>query len=251
MNEDAHPNRWRMLALLSTAELLGMSLWFAASAVAPQLSEVWDVDSTQAGWLTTIVQLGFVTGTAVTAALNLADIVPSRLLFASAALAGAIANAAVLSAGGFQSALASRFLTGLFLAGVYPPAMKMISTWFKSQRGLAIGTVVGALTIGKATPYLVHAIPGVGVRPVVFTASIGAVIAALLVGVGYREGPYPFAARPFSWSLVADVVRVREWRLATGGYLGHMYELYAFCTWNPAFLASSAAAIAAESRPGK
>jgi MFS family permease len=250
MNEDAHPNRWRMLALLSTAELLGMSLWFAASAVAPQLSEVWDVDSTQAGWLTTIVQLGFVTGTAVTAALNLADIVPSRLLFASAALAGAIANAAVLSAGGFQSALASRFLTGLFLAGVYPPAMKMISTWFKSQRGLAIGTVVGALTIGKATPYLVHAIPGVGVRPVVFTASIGAVIAALLVGVGYREGPYPFAARPFSWSLVADVVRVREWRLATGGYLGHLFELYAFWTWIPAFLAASAAAIAAESRPG-
>jgi MFS family permease len=239
-----------MLAVLAMAELLGMSLWFAASAVAPQLSEVWDVDSTQAGWLTTIVQLGFVTGTAVTAALNLADIVPSRLLFASAALAGAIANAAVLSAGGFQSALASRFLTGLFLAGVYPPAMKMISTWFKSQRGLAIGTVVGALTIGKATPYLVHAIPGVGVRPVVFTASIGAVIAALLVGVGYREGPYPFAARPFSWSLVADVVRVREWRLATGGYLGHMFELYAFWTWIPAFLAASAAAIAAESRPG-
>ena len=250
MNEDTHANRWRMLALLSTAELLGMSLWFAASAVAPQLSELWDLDSTQAGWLTTIVQLGFVTGTAVTAALNLADIVPSRLLFASAALAGAIANSAILAAGGFQSALALRFLTGVFLAGVYPPAMKMISTWFKAQRGLAIGTVVGALTIGKATPYLVHAIPGVGVRPVVLTASIGAVMAALLVGFGYREGPYPFAARPFSWSLVADVVRVREWRLATGGYLGHMFELYAFWTWIPAFLAASAAAIAAESRPG-
>lgn len=239
-----------MLALLSTAELLGMSLWFAASAVAPQLSELWDLDSTQAGWLTTIVQLGFVTGTAVTAALNLADIVPSRLLFASAALAGAIANSAILAAGGFQSALVSRFLTGVFLAGVYPPAMKMISTWFKAQRGLAIGTVVGALTIGKATPYLVHAIPGVGMRPVVLTASIGAVIAALLVGFGYREGPYPFAARPFSWSLVADVVSVREWRLATGGYLGHMFELYAFWTWIPAFLAASAAAIVAESRPG-
>ena len=250
MNEDTHPNRWRMLALLSTAELLGMSLWFAASAVAPQLSEMWDLNSTQTGWLTTIVQLGFVTGTAVSAALNLADIVPSRLLFASAALAGAIANAAIVAAGGFESALVLRFLTGVFLAGVYPPAMKMISTWFKAQRGLAIGTVVGALTIGKATPYLVHAIPGVGVRPVVLTASIGAVIAAFLVGFGYREGPYPFAARPFSWSLVADVVRVREWRLATGGYLGHMFELYAFWAWIPAFLAASAAAIVAESRPG-
>jgi len=250
MKEDSHPSRWRALALLSTAELLGMSLWFAASAVAPQLSMSWNLDATQAGWLTTIVQLGFVTGTAVTAMLNLADILPSRLLFASAALAGAIANAAIIAAGGFRSALVLRFLTGVFLAGVYPPALKMIATWFRAQRGLAIGTVVGALTIGKATPYLVHAIPGVGVQSVVLTASAGAVLAAALVGFGYREGPYPFAARPFSWSLAADVVRVREWRLATGGYLGHMFELYAFWTWIPVFLAASAAAIVVETRPG-
>jgi MFS family permease len=250
MERDTHPNRWRLLALLSTAELLGMSLWFAASAVAPQLSALWSLDATEAGWLTTIVQLGFVTGTAVTAALNLADIVPSRILFASAALAGAIANAAILVAGGFTSALVLRFLTGVCLAGVYPPAMKMIATWFKAQRGLAIGTVVGALTIGKATPYLVHAIPGVGVQPVVLTASFGALIAAILVAVGYKEGPYPFAARPFSWKLVADVAQVRDWRLAPGGYLGHMFELYAFWTWIPAFLAASAAATIASSRPG-
>jgi MFS family permease len=252
MNGDSHPHRWRLLALLSVAELLGMSLWFAASAVAPQLSALWNLDPALAGWLTTIVQLGFVTGTALTAALNLADILPSRILFACSALAGAVANAAILWAGGFHVALALRFLTGVCLAGVYPPAMKMIATWFRTQRGLAIGTVVGALTIGKATPYLVHAIPGVGVRPVVLTASAGALMAAILVAIGYREGPYPFAARPFSWKLVSDVVRVREWRLATGGYLGHMFELYAFWTWIPAFLAASAAASAsgAASRPG-
>ncbi len=241
MNGDTHPHRWRLLALLSTAELLGMSLWFAASAVAPQLSALWELDGAQAGWLTTVVQLGFVVGTALTAALNLADIVPSRVLFASSALAGAVANAAILVAGGYHGVLVLRFLTGVCLAGVYPPAMKMIATWFRAQRGLAIGTVVGALTIGKATPYLVHAIPGVGVQPVVLTASLGAVAAALLIAFGYREGPYPFAARPFSWKLVADVVRVPEWRLATGGYLGHMFELYAFWTWIPVFLAASAA----------
>jgi MFS family permease len=249
MNVDNHPHRWRLLALLSTAELLGMSLWFAASAVAPQLSVLWDLDAAQAGWLTTIVQLGFVFGTALTAALNLADILPSRVLFTCSALAGAIANAAILGVGGFHGALVLRFLTGVFLAGVYPPAMKMIATWFRAQRGLAIGTVVGALTIGKATPYLVHAIPGVGVRPVVLVASAGAVVAALLVAFGYRDGPYPFAARPFSWSLVAEVVRVRDWRLSTGGYLGHMFELYAFWTWIPVYLAASAAATAVGSRP--
>jgi len=238
-----------LLALLSAAELLGMSLWFAASAVAPQLSALWKLTPAQTGWLTTIVQLGFVAGTAITAALNLADIFPSRNLFALSALAGAIVNGSLLFAGGFQTALILRFLTGLCLAGVYPPAMKMIATWFRAQRGLAIGTVVGALTIGKATPYLVHALPGAGVRPVVLTASVGAVIAALLVGLGYREGPYAFAARPFSWKLVAEVIRVRDWRLATGGYLGHMFELYAFWTWIPVFLAASVAASAIANRP--
>jgi MFS family permease len=248
MNGDSHPLRWRALAVLSAAELLGMSLWFAASAVAPQLSAQWGLDSTQTAWLTTIVQLGFVTGTALTAALNLADIIPSKVLFATCALAGSIANASLLVVSGFHGALVFRFLTGVFLAGVYPPAMKMIATWFRAQRGLAIGTVVGALTIGKATPYLVHALPGVGVHPVVLVASAGAAVAAMLVTFGYREGPYTFASRPFSWSLVSEVLGERDWRLATGGYLGHMFELYAFWTWIPAFLAASAAAAATNGR---
>ena len=242
MDADSHPLRWQTLGLLAVAELLGMSLWFAASAVSPQLAAQWSLDSSATGWLTTIVQLGFVAGTAASAMLNLADVIPSKRLFAASALAGAIANAAMIVAPSYGFALVLRFLTGFFLAGVYPPAMKMIATWFRSQRGLAIGTIVGALTIGKATPYLVHALPDAGVNAVILTASAGAVVAALLVATGFSEGPYPFAPRPFSWGLVAAVVRVREWRLATGGYLGHMFELYAFWTWIPAYLAASAAA---------
>lgn len=239
MEGDTHTGRWRTLALLALAELLGMSLWFSASAVTPQLRSIWNLTISEAAWLTTIVQLGFVCGTAIVAVLNLADIVPAGRLFTMSALLGALANAGMVVVPNYERALLLRFLTGFFLAGVYPPAMKMIATWFRSQRGLAIGTIVGALTVGKATPYLVRAIPHVGLRPVILAASAGALIAALLVAVGYRDGPYPFAARPFSWGQVRDVVRVREWRLATASYLGHMFELYAFWTWIPAFLGAS------------
>jgi MFS family permease len=253
---DKDPARWRILALLATAELLGMSIWFAGNAVSTTLAARWEI-STAAGaaWLMTAVQLGFVAGTATAALFNLADLIPSARYFAAAATCGAIANSALLLTSNFRLALLTRFLTGFFLAGVYPPAMKMIATWFRTRRGLAIGTVVGALTVGKAVPYLVLATAAASTGStasttlntldatrVLVAASIGAFIAAVLVLAGYRDGPYPFQARPFSWRLVADVSRQRRWRLATSGYLGHMWELYAFWTWIPAFIAASFAA---------
>jgi MFS family permease len=237
--------RWRILLLLALAELLGMSLWFTASAVGPRLQTLWGLSTQEVGWLTTTVQLGFVAGTAVAAILNLADVVPARLYFAVSAVLAATVNALLISSPGYAPALVLRFLTGFFLAGVYPPAMKMIATWFQSGRGLAIGTIVGALTLGKATPYLLRALEGAALEPVVLTASAGAVAAALLVGVGYADGPFAFARRPFSWRLVGTVVRHRPTRLAIGGYLGHMWELYAVWTWVPAFLAASALALRA------
>lgn len=241
MQTDSDPRRWRILGLLALAELLGMSIWFAGSAIAPQLQTQWGLSGSQVGWLSTAVQLGFVAGTAVIAILNLADIVASRALFATAATLGALTNAALLLADGFGTAVATRFACGFCLAGVYPPAMKMIATWFKARRGLAVGTIVGALTVGKATPYLVHAFPGASTATIVFAGSTSALMAAALVFFGYRDGPYPFPPRPFSWALVSVVVRERNWRLATGGYLGHMFELYSYWVWIPAFLAASAA----------
>ncbi len=222
--------RWSVLALLSLAVLLGMSVWFAATAVSPQLAVRWGLGPSRTTLLTTLVQWGFVAGTATAALLNLADLVPSRFFFAGSALLAAGANAALLSATEFSSAAVLRFATGFFLAGVYPPAMKMCATWFRSSRGLAIGTVVGALTVGKALPYLLKSFGEAPVGSVVIGTSVAAAAGAGLVLLLYRDGPFPFPSRPFAWARVGEVFRDRPTMLATGGYLGHMWELYAAWT---------------------
>ena len=92
--------RWRALALVSLAVLLGMSVWFTASAVAPELESRWDLSSNQVAWLTTLVQLGFVAGTILAAVLNLADVIPSRIYFSTSAVLAAAVNALLIGAPG-------------------------------------------------------------------------------------------------------------------------------------------------------
>jgi MFS family permease len=216
-----------MLLLVSAALLPGMSAWFAAAAVGPGIQVSWGLTAVEVGWLTTVVQIGFVVGTGCAALLNLADLLPSRLYFPVSALLASGANAILLLEPGYGVALGARFATGFFLAGVYPPAMKMIATWFRSARGLAIGSVVGALTVGKASPYLLAVFGNARAGVVISGASLAGAASALIVAVGYRDGPFRFRPRPFSLRLVGEILRDRKTMLATGGYLGHMWELYA------------------------
>ncbi|HSJ94650.1 MAG TPA: MFS transporter, partial [Gaiellaceae bacterium] len=170
-----------------------MSTWFSASAVVPELRDEWTLGDTAAAWLTIAVQLGFVAGALLSSLLSLADVFSPRVVLLGGALGAAGANALVAAADGPEAVIPLRFATGFFLAGVYPPALKLMATWYRRGRGTALGVVVGALTLGSALPHLVNGLGGLDWRTVVYATSAltaaGGVVALALV----PEGPFRFA----------------------------------------------------------
>jgi MFS family permease len=231
------------LAWLSLAMFLGMTLWFSATAANAAIVAEFRLTSAATAWLTMAVQGGFVIGTLVSALLNLPDVLNPRRLFTIGCMAGAVANASIAAAGSVASLVVLRLVTGAALALVYPPGMKVAAGWFEKQRGAALGILIGALTVGSAFPHLLAALSAaIPWRVLMLWASALAICGGGIVGAFVGDGPYVASSAPFDPAAVARVFADRSTRLATLGYLGHMWELYAMWTWIAAFVAATSTA---------
>jgi MFS family permease len=228
----ADASRWRVLALLSIAIVLSLTAWFSATSIMPELKREWNLSPFVLAWLTNGVQIGFVCGALGASLVNLPDIVRLRTLMTLSALLAAAANASLLLDHGPVGAIAARVVTGFALAGVYPPALKLISTWFNRDRGLALGTVIGALTLGSSMPHLFRSLSNaVDWHFVVKASTLATAVGAVLFLFFAREGPYPFGRALFNPRQAGAVFRDRNLLLANLGYFGHMWELYAMWAW--------------------
>ena len=231
--------------LIALVQVLVMGVWFSASAVVPALARQWHMSVGSAAWLTTPVQAGFVAGAIGSAVLGLADRMRPHLLVAGCA-AGAAGCTLVMAlfADGPFAAVPLRFATGAFLAGVYPVGIKLMASWSRpAGRALAMGVLIGALTLGSALPHLIGGLWRLDWRAVLAASAAIAFAGAIMAGALIRPGPQvPLAGRAGRPRSALAMFADRGPRLVNLAYFGHMWELYALWTWLPAFLAASSTA---------
>ncbi len=231
--------KFRSLALLMLAEVAAMSLWFVSAAVLPDMLRETALSPFRQAALSSGVQAGFVIGALASAVLGLADRFDPRRVFAASAIGAGLINATLLiDPPGGAAAITARVITGALLAGVYPVGMKIVVGWGEKDRGFMVGALVGALTLGSASPHLISLFGGADWRVTVAAASVASIAAGLIV-LGTKLGPHHGIAARFDPHVVTAAWTNRRVRLAYAGYLGHMWELYAMWAWIGAAAAAS------------
>jgi MFS family permease len=233
-----------ILPVIIFSQFAGTSLWFAGNAVLADLQREWGLDPSALGYTTSAVQLGFISGTLAFAFFAVSDRISPRIVFFICSILGALANLGIYALGeGFWSLLAFRFVTGFFLAGIYPVGMKIASGWYRSDLGNALGFLVGALVVGTAFP---HLLKGLGQafpwESVMLAVSAVAALGGLAMLALVPDGPYLAQGTKFDPKALAVIFRSRLFRASAFGYFGHMWELYAFWAFVPFVLAAHAAA---------
>ena len=238
------PRPFRILPVIVLSQFAGGAIWFSGNAVLGELMRGWTTPAVMSGWITGAVQLGFIAGTLVFAVFSISDRYSPRKVFLLCAAAGALANLfTAIAATNLTQLLILRFVTGFFLAGIYPVGMKIAAGWYEKGLGSALGFLIGALVLGTAFPHLLK--DGLAAFPwqAVMVASsgvclLGGISMALLV----PDGPYLAAAPPFDPKAVAALFGHRRLRAAATGYFGHMWELYSLWAFVPLFLKAYGAA---------
>jgi MFS family permease len=233
-----------ILPAIVLSQFAGTSLWFAGNAVLGDLQTAWGLAPDALGHATSAVQLGFIVGTLAFAFFAISDVISPRIVFFLCSILGALSNLGVYALGeGLLTLLAFRFLTGFFIAGIYPVGMKIASGWYRRDLGNALGLLVGALVVGTAFPHLLR---GLGQAlpwgTVLLAVSAIAVLGGLAMLALVPDGPYLAKGANFDPRALVVIFRSREFRASCFGYFGHMWELYAFYTFVPVLLAAYAAA---------
>jgi MFS family permease len=227
-----------ILPIIIFSQFAGTSLWFAGNAILTDVEHQTNLSAASLGNITSIVQLGFIAGTLLFAVFSIADVFnPSKVFFISCFLASA-ANLAIIWLAKNSALLFSlRFVTGFFLAGIYPMGMKIAADWYEKGLGKALGFLVGALVLGTAFPHLLksnlYLLPW---KQVLIFTSIFACAGGLLMLIFVPDGPYRKAGNNFQPSAIFRIFRSADFRAAAFGYFGHMWELYTFWAFVPVIL---------------
>ncbi|ETN96628.1 MFS transporter [Zhouia amylolytica] len=228
----------RILPVIVISQFCCTSLWFAGNGVMRDLVINFNLNESAIGHLTSAVQFGFIIGTLIFAILTIADRFSPSKVFLSSALLGALFNLGIIWEGNsFTSILSFRFLTGFFLAGIYPVGMKIASDYFEKGLGKSLGYLVGALVVGTAFPHLLKDMTGnFPWKSVLLITSTLAIAGGVLMSVLVPDGPFRKQSQQLDLSAFFKVFRQRDFRSAAFGYFGHMWELYAFWTFVPLML---------------